>query len=175
MIAHRPSVRLIFGMRAARSSTGTMTIYLRTRSSSAAASQKSPGISGVSCRLVRSPFNLAMAACGPVQAPPPSAVASGRWGAPVAGVMWPPVEGRATPRRRPQSKQVPPWRPRSSVAQSDPKQSLLEPGRKIRSTGKLKSSLAAMVKRRLSAAALKPAVARCARQSRRRIARTAPR
>jgi hypothetical protein len=26
---------------------------------------------------------------GPVQAPRPSAVASGRWGAPVAGVMWP--------------------------------------------------------------------------------------
>jgi hypothetical protein len=45
---------------------------------------------------------------GPVQAPPPSAVASGRWGAPVAGVMWPTVEDRATPRRRPQSKQVPP-------------------------------------------------------------------
>jgi hypothetical protein len=41
--------------------------------------------------------------------------------APTAGVMWPTVEGRATPRRRPQSKQVPPWRPRSSAAESDPK------------------------------------------------------
>jgi hypothetical protein len=50
----------------------------------------------------------------------PSAVESGRWGAPVVAVMWPTVEGRATPRRRPQSKQVPPWRPRSSVAASDP-------------------------------------------------------
>jgi len=38
----------------------------------------------------------------------------------VAGVMWPTIEGRATPCRRPQSKQVPPWRPRSSVAESDP-------------------------------------------------------
>jgi len=34
--------------------------------------------------------------------------------------MWPTVEDRATPRRRPQSKDVPPWRPRSSVAESDP-------------------------------------------------------
>src|ERR1700692_1018524 len=34
--------------------------------------------------------------------------------------MWPTVEGRATPCRRPQSKQVPPWRPRSSVALIDP-------------------------------------------------------
>jgi hypothetical protein len=58
--------------------------------------------------------------CGPVQAPPPSAVASGRWGAPVAEVMWPTIEGRATSRRRPLSKQVPPWRPRSSAAHSDP-------------------------------------------------------
>jgi hypothetical protein len=46
------------------------------------------------------------------------AAASGRWGTPVAGVMWPTVEGRATPCQRPQSKQVPPWRPRSSVAES---------------------------------------------------------
>ena len=38
------------------------------------------------------------------------------WGAPVAGVMWPTVEGRATPRRRPQSKQVPPPRPRGAAA-----------------------------------------------------------
>jgi hypothetical protein len=30
-----------------------------------------------------------------VQAPPSSAVASGRWGAAVAGVMWPTTEGRA--------------------------------------------------------------------------------
>jgi hypothetical protein len=30
-----------------------------------------------------------------VQAPPPSSAASGRWGAPVAGVMWPTVEDRA--------------------------------------------------------------------------------
>jgi hypothetical protein len=51
---------------------------------------------------------------------PPSAVASGRWGAPVVAVMWPTVEGSATPRRRPQSKQVPPWRTRSSVALIDP-------------------------------------------------------
>jgi hypothetical protein len=64
-------------------------------------------------------FAAREAARGPVQAPPPSAAASGRWGAPVAGVM-PTVEGRATPCRRPQSKQVPPWRPRSSVAESDP-------------------------------------------------------
>jgi hypothetical protein len=68
-----------------------------------------------------------MFALGPVQASPPSAAASGRWGAPVAGVMWPTVEGRATPCRRPQSKQVPPWRPRSSVAESDP---ILTRGRK---------------------------------------------
>jgi hypothetical protein len=40
-----------------------------------------------------------MAGYGPAQAPPPSAVASGRWGAAVAEVMWPTVEGRATPRR----------------------------------------------------------------------------
>jgi hypothetical protein len=32
--------------------------------------------------------------------------------------------GRATPRQRPQSKQVPPWRPRSSVAESDPTETL---------------------------------------------------
>jgi hypothetical protein len=57
---------------------------------------------------------------GPVQAPPPSAVASGRWGAPVAGVMWPTAERRATPRRRPQSKQVLPCRSRSAAAQIDP-------------------------------------------------------
>jgi hypothetical protein len=56
---------------------------------------------------------------GPVQAPPASAAASGRWGAPVAGVV-PTVEGRATPCRRPQSKQVPRWRPRSLVAPIDP-------------------------------------------------------
>src|SRR5579864_5697198 len=41
-----------------------------------------------------------MSVVGPVQPPPPSAVASGRWGAPVAGVMWPTVEDRATPRRQ---------------------------------------------------------------------------
>jgi hypothetical protein len=46
-----------------------------------------------------------------VQAPPASAAASGRWGAPVAGLIWPTVEGRATHCQRPQSKQVPPWRP----------------------------------------------------------------
>jgi hypothetical protein len=45
------------------------------------------------------------------------------WRTPVAGVMWPTVEGRATPRRRPQSKQVPPWWPRSSVAEADPQRS----------------------------------------------------
>jgi hypothetical protein len=49
-------------------------------------------------------------ALAPVQAPP-----SDRWGAPVVAMKWPTVEGRATPCRRPQSNQVPPWRARSSV------------------------------------------------------------
>jgi hypothetical protein len=70
----------------------------------------------------RSPdlFAAREAARGPVQAPPPSAVAAGPWGAPVAGVMWPTVEGRATPRRRPQSKRVLPWRSRRLVSLTDP-------------------------------------------------------
>jgi ParB family chromosome partitioning protein len=38
------------------------------------------------------------------------------------------TEGLTTPRPRPQSKQVPPWRPRSAAAQSDP-------NRKSRDTG----------------------------------------
>src|ERR1700733_4095882 len=40
---------------------------------------------------------LMMNAIDPVQGPPLSAVASGRWGPPVAGVMWPTVEGHALP------------------------------------------------------------------------------
>jgi hypothetical protein len=36
----------------------------------------------------------------------------------LARVMWPTAEGRVAPCRRPQSKQVPPWRPRSAVAES---------------------------------------------------------
>jgi hypothetical protein len=46
-------------------------------------------------------------------------VATGLRGAPVDGVMWPTVEDRATPRQRPQSKQVPPWRSRSSASRCD--------------------------------------------------------
>ena len=62
-------------------------------------------------------------AIGPVQAPPPSAAASGRRGAPVAGVMWPTIQGRATPCRRPVSKRVLPSRSRSSASLDDPQRS----------------------------------------------------
>jgi hypothetical protein len=39
-----------------------------------------------------------MSAVGPLQAPRPSALAPGRWGTSVAGVMGLTAEGRATPR-----------------------------------------------------------------------------
>jgi hypothetical protein len=71
-------------------------------------------------RIGGAAFSKRSPVVGPVQAPPRSAVASGRWGAPVARVMWPTVEGRATPRRRPQSEQVPPWWSPSWMAPIDP-------------------------------------------------------
>jgi hypothetical protein len=71
-----------------------------------------------------------MSLVGPVQAPPPSAVASGRWGTPVAGVMRPTTDGCDSltqpcswSRWRPVFEQVLPWRSRRLVSPIDPKRS----------------------------------------------------
>ena len=75
------------------------------------------------CRPRRRPSHRWQCHSGSAPAPreaAPATVGASRAGTPVAGMMWPTVEGRATPRRRPQSKQVLPWRPQGPVARSDP-------------------------------------------------------
>ena len=78
---------------AQRSDRGTGVVALRTRNETTWLKGGQFGLGINSRRSLLTFFAAREAGYGPVPAPPPSTVASGRWGAPVAGVMWPTADG----------------------------------------------------------------------------------